>query len=349
MVVLIGNLASVASATTSANKQGARKTLSTVAVSILSGSAGFLPIYVAEGKGYFKKWGIQIQPVPTASFPAMGAALEGGSVDISEVSDIYVEYEAGLPLVGVVGSSLSAPYFNLVCNNSVRAQTGTAKQRLQAIVGHKIAFSGIGSPPYNELAQAMAYNGLNIDQVTAVNLSVGAPEYAALEAGDVSCMIGNANDVAVLVPTYAYLALNFGANGALPKLLQNYVGQMVATSSWADSHKSDVYGFERGFTEAVLWLQNPKNLKASEKYLLEAISTPPPTAAALTTEAKAVIRSITALWGLSQARNDYKADLLEGTIKPIPGYEPATFVAPGAAGSLAAEKNLVSGGKPGRY
>jgi ABC-type nitrate/sulfonate/bicarbonate transport system substrate-binding protein len=243
-----------------------------------------------------------------------------------------------------VGTNHSSAYFDMVCNPSADAANGSADEKLHALVGKKIALSGIGSPPYIQLAAALKNHNMSINDVTVVNVQVGAPEYAAMEAGQVDCMIGNPNDAAYLVPAGGrYLALNFGDQGVVPDVVAQASGSWVSMSDWADAHPKEVAAFAGAWAEAVLWMQDPNNFDGAQQAIQQAIGKGAATGPALETETHAVLGTLTPVWGTATAQAGYNADLTDGVLTdPIQNFNPSDFVAASAPADAAAAQKLAA-------
>jgi len=320
--------------------------LQDVTIGVLNGSAVLAPVYAAQDQGFFTKYGINVKVVSNSSFSTPVAGLDAGSIDIDVVGDIYQQHEAGVNVVGVIGDADSAEDLNMICNSSVKAQSGTIKQKLEALAGKKIAFSGVDSPPYYLLLGAFKKYGLNINSVSIVNVAVGATQFATLEEGQADCTIGDMNAVAYLTPGNGrYVAFNFGADGVLNPLVSTQIVPWDALPSWADSHKTAVKDFEKAWIATIQWMQNSKNFSADETYVTDALGskTAAPTGAKLSTETQSVLSTVRYLWGTAGAKESYAADTAAGILaKPIANFDPADFVAPGSPSTTAEANQLVS-------
>jgi len=321
--------------------------LQPVTIGVLAGSAVLAPVYAAEDKGFFSKYGISVKVVSSSTFSTPVAGLDSGSVDIDVVGDLFQHYEAGVHVVGVVGDADSAKDLNMICNPSVKAQTGTVAQKLRALVGKKIAFSGVDSPPYYLLLGAFNRYHLNIKDVTIVNVPVGATQFATVEDGQADCTIGDMNAVAYLTPGGGrYTAFNFGAPGVLNPLVSSQIVPWVALPSWANSHKGAVEGFEKAWVATIQWMEEPQNLTADENYVVDALGnkSAAPTGARLAAETNAVLSTVRYLWGANGASESYQADVAAGVLtKPIANFDASMFVAPGSPSTEAQAHQLVSG------
>jgi ABC-type nitrate/sulfonate/bicarbonate transport system substrate-binding protein len=341
-------VAVAAGCSSSGSSSGGSSTgLQDVTIGVLNGSAVLAPVYAAQGQGFFTKYDVNVKVVSNSSFSTPVAGLDAGSIDIDVVGDIYQQHEAGVHVVGVVGEADSAKDLNMICNSSVSAQTGTVKQKLEALQGKKIAFSGVDSPPYYLLLGAFKRYGLNINSVTIVNVAVGATQFATLEDGQADCTIGDMNAVAYLTPGNGrYVAFNFGANGVLNPLVSSQIVPWDALPGWADSHKTAVEDFEKAWIATIEWMQQPKNFAADETYVTDALGskTAAPTGVKLTTETNAVLSTVRYLWGTAGAKESYEADTAAGILaNPIANFDPAEFVAPGSPSTAAEANQLVSG------
>jgi len=345
--VAVAVAAGCSSASSGGDSPSGSGSLQPVTIGVLTGSAVLAPVYAAQDRGFFKKYGIDVKVVSSSSFSTPVAGLDSGSVDIDVVGDLYQQYEAGVHVVGVVGDADSAKDLNMICNSSVKAQTGSIADKLKALMGKKIAFSGVDSPPYYLLLGAFNKYHLSISDVTVVNVPVGATQFATVEDGQADCTIGDMNAVAYLTPGGGrYTAFNFGAPGVLNPLVSSQIVPWVAKPSWVDSNKSAVEGFEKAWVATISWMEQPKNLSADETYVIDALGSKSaaPAGSKLVTETQAVLATVRDLWGTSGAMESYQADIAAGVLaKPISGYQASMFVAPGSPSTTAQAQQLVSG------
>lgn len=321
--------------------------LQPVTIGVLTGSAVLAPVYAAEHQGFFSKYGISVNVVSSSSFSTPVAGLDSGSIDIDVVGDLFQQYEAGVHVVGIVGDADSAKDLNMICNPSVKAQTGTIAEKVKALLGKKIAFSGVDSPPYYLLLGAFNRYHLNIKDITVVNVPVGATQFAAVEDGEADCTIGDMNAVAYLTPGGGrYTAFNFGAPGVLNPLVSSQIVPWVAEPSWANSHKTAVEGFEKAWVATIQWMEESGNLSADENYVVDALGSKSavPTGSKLAAETEAVLATVRELWGTTGAEESYQADIAAGVLtKPITNFDPSMFVASGSPSTTAQAQQLVSG------
>lgn len=89
------------------------------AQNMLKASVGFypgalvsLPAFVAKEQKFFEKRGLNVELVPIATGPAMTSAVASGSVTFVNNSwdNLIVAVESGLPVRGVVGSTMKMPF-----------------------------------------------------------------------------------------------------------------------------------------------------------------------------------------------------------------------------------------------
>ena len=329
-------------------------TLPTVTVAFDVASAGEAPFYAASLHGFFRKFGINVQDVLVTNTTVGAAALESGSVDLAGATDpLVLTQKTGIQFVGVVGTNFQAAYFQVVCNNQIAKPTKgeTGKQKLQELLGKKIAFSGIGSTPYISLQEALAFNGMNISQVQVVSLATGTPQYAALETSQVACVIGNPNVVATQVGGSwgGFKLLGFADAGVSSPSFLKYVNPIEATATWVKTHKHEATAFARGYSAAVLWMQKPKNLAGAEAAVEAAEGSAVATGPALPVLMKDLLPALTPIWGPTTVRAVYNADLDNGVITRIPNFNPNVFCGPGSPPSEAAAVTLAAGGPAQKY
>jgi hypothetical protein len=144
--------------------------------------------------------------------------------------------------------------------------------------------------------------------------------------------VGNPNDVAFLTPADGrYQALNFGDPDVVPDVVAKASGAWVARADWVPGHPKEVAGFQHAWAEAEVRMMDPNNLAEAEAAIQQAIGKNAATGAALETETKAVIASLTPVWGEASAQDVYNADLADGVLtQPIDNFNAKDFVAPGA-------------------
>ena len=338
----------------SATTRPASTTLPTVSVAFDVASAGEAPFYVAAQHGFFRRFGINVQDVLVTNTTVGAAALESGSVDMAGATDpLQLTQKTGIQFVGVVGTNFQAAYFQVVCNSQVAkpTKTETGKQKLQELIGKKVAFSGIGSTPYISLQEALAYNGMNINQVQVVSLATGTPQYAALETEQVACVIGNPNVVATQVGGSwgGFKLMGFSDPGVSSPSFLKYINPIEATATWVKSHKHEATAFARGYAQAVLWMQQPKNLAGAEAGVIAAEGSAVATGNGLKELMKDLLPALTPIWGPSTVRALYNADLDNGVITREANFNPLVFCGPGAPTDLAAAQRLAAGGPAEKY
>jgi hypothetical protein len=165
-----------------------------------------------------------------------------------------------------------------------------------------------------------------------------------MQANQVDCMVGNPNDVAFLTPAEGrYQALNFGDPGVVPDVVSKASGAWVARADWVPAHSKEVSGFQHAWAEAELRMMDPNNLAEAEAAIQQAIGKNSATGAALETETKAVIASLTPVWGEASAQDVYNADLEDGVLtQPIDNFNAKDFVAPGAPATIDEARQFIA-------
>jgi NitT/TauT family transport system substrate-binding protein len=146
----------------------------------------YLPVVIAQRKGYFKDEGLDVQ---IAAFSGGSKALEalmGGSVDL--VSGAYshtIELAAkGQQLVEVV-EQIRCPGFAIMVSKKHMANYHGIKD----LKGMKIGVSAPGSSTQEVLDYILAKNGVKPTDVSVIGVGTSAGAVAAMRAGEIDALI----------------------------------------------------------------------------------------------------------------------------------------------------------------
>src|ERR1043166_7806205 len=142
-------------------------------------SPNYSPLWVADQGGYFKKYGLDVQPIYISAGSVIIPALLSGQVDIANMGSgpPLTAWARGAELVSVgVGSTRQLHV----------VMTGPAINRPEDLRGKKIGSDRYGSLSDLLLREALRYNNLVPDRDVALIQSGGLPErLGALKAGAV--------------------------------------------------------------------------------------------------------------------------------------------------------------------
>lgn len=184
----------------------------TVHIGLLPNLALYLPLWVAQDKGYFAEEGVNIKTTTIAGGGADTlAALTGGSIDTTDLGFLMVaEANAkGLPMKFSCGNQISMPYVMMI-RNGVSGTDPNAKwpEVLTQLKGKKIAISTIGSSNYRTLIRLLETAGMKESDVTII--SAGTQTTAQFKSNQIDAAIVNEPDATMLekVLKVAYPALD---------------------------------------------------------------------------------------------------------------------------------------------
>jgi NitT/TauT family transport system substrate-binding protein len=147
----------------------------------LSDWPGWVAWYVAEQKGYFKKYGAKVKLVWFANYTDSIAALSAGQLDANSQtwSDTMTPLAKGVPLKTVLVNDNSAGNDALMVSAKIKS--------FSDLKGKSVALEQF-SISHFVLANALAKNGLAIKDVKIVNLSAGDAA-AAFMSGKVDAAV----------------------------------------------------------------------------------------------------------------------------------------------------------------
>jgi len=141
------------------------------------------PIAVALEKGFFAKYGLDVEFVPFPGGPRGGAALAAGEIDLlsTGVTDLYVLKDKGVD-VRVIGNNNDGIHMTLVVAKDVN--------KLEDLKGKVIGVTSIGAFTFH-LANAIAERmGWQVDKdVKVVALGGFDAQVAALKRGEIAAFI----------------------------------------------------------------------------------------------------------------------------------------------------------------
>lgn len=143
----------------------------------LSDWPGWVAWYVAEQKGYFKKYGADVELVWFPNYTDSISALSAGQLDANSQTwgDTLAPLAKGLPLKAILAND------NSYGNDAV--MVGPKLKSIKDLKGKKVALEQY-SVSHFLLGTALAKNGMSLKDVTVVNLAAGDAA-AAFMAGRV--------------------------------------------------------------------------------------------------------------------------------------------------------------------
>ncbi len=182
LLVLVALIGGLVSGSRSAGAAAREKTNLTVGTSVRD--IGFLNVYVADAKGFFKDEGLDVRLVYFRGSGEAVPALAGGAVDL--LADSFTTaidaYVAGQPLRAIWSVS-NIPVYQIYSRPEIKT--------VQDLRGKKVAVSGIGALSHLIAIYMLEKAGLGADAEKAIQyLAVGGPpdRLAALRAGRVDAI-----------------------------------------------------------------------------------------------------------------------------------------------------------------
>ncbi|MES2259841.1 MAG: ABC transporter substrate-binding protein [Pseudomonadota bacterium] len=147
----------------------------------LSDWPGWVAWYVADQKGYFKKYGAKVKLVWFANYTDSIAALSSGQLDANSQtwSDTMTPLAKGVSVKTILVNDNSAGNDALMANTKIKS--------IADLKGKSVALEQF-SISHFVLANALARNGLSMKDVKVVNLSAGDAA-AAFMAGRVDAAV----------------------------------------------------------------------------------------------------------------------------------------------------------------
>jgi NitT/TauT family transport system substrate-binding protein len=156
------------------------------------GAAGlyFIVHFVAEGAGFFKKEGLELDTVDVTTGPRQVAAVMGGSVDIAPLGlQLVIQATSRGGSIIALSTGYSILPMSLVLSNDAIKRVGiipdmTTDEKIKRIKGLKIGITGPGSGTDDMARTLTGTRGLDPDKdITIQPLGNGDSMLAALEKG----------------------------------------------------------------------------------------------------------------------------------------------------------------------
>lgn len=242
-------------AAASANAQQLEKKKITIAVGGKT-LLYYLPLTVAERKGYFKAEGLDVNIV---DFPGGAKALEamvGGSADV--VSGAYehtINMQArGQPIVGI---ALQGRYNGIVLGIA-KAKAAQWKS-FADLKGMKVGVTAPGSSTHMSVQNLAVKAGLKPDDFAAIGVGAGAGAVAAVKRGSVDAIcnldpvitkLESEGDIVVVSDTRTAKGMKEVYGGAY------HAGCIYAPVQWVKQNPNTTQAVVSAMVRAVLWLHN---------------------------------------------------------------------------------------------
>ena len=228
---------------------GASTTLAQSVVTLASAqnSAGSLPIYVAELKGFFAAEGVKVETVDFKGGAPAVQALASGSVHFCICAgDHAVRLRSrGFPARIVAGLVEQHGY-------GLLALATSAVTDMASLKGKKVGITSSGSLTDNTVRFSLQQAGVNPDRdLILVSVGTGAPMKAALDSNGVDAGMFTTPDVqANLAVTGKYKVVKDYRDLAYPAL------DLIALEPWLQKNDKAARGFLRAIVKAQQLIQS---------------------------------------------------------------------------------------------
>lgn len=230
-------------------------------------------VYIAQGRGFFKKAGLNAKVVDVAQGAQAIAGLEAGSYNVSELdfTTAGVLIQKGVQLTMFAGDLYT--HWSLVASASTSLPDLSKgyPSFMHDLAGKAIAVNGLGTSTYYFLEALLHGAGMSINDVKVVPTGGTPQELAAIESGQVAAAIEEPTSTYVLTHTvHARVLFNFGSPSPKLKSVAPALAQvtgipwagMWTTASWAKAHQRVVRRLQLAFMYADIWAHKPKNFSA---------------------------------------------------------------------------------------
>ena len=212
----------------------------------------YLPYYIAQEKGIYKKYGIESEYIQMGTSIQPQAVVAGNINYFTSVSTGISGAVAGLPLVIVISFSDTSPWV-LVTNKEIN--------KPQDLVGKTVALSGVRTAPYYFFNAFLKKYEINQRDVSTINTGGTADSFRALMANRVVAT--------VLTPPFDDKAVSLGYKkfmqlGELADI--PYVG-LVTSQNEIKTNRESVRRTVAAVMDSIAWLR--ANRDESTKMIVE--------------------------------------------------------------------------------
>ena len=216
----------------------------------------YLPLTIAERKGYFKSEGLDVEIV---DFPGGAKALQamvGGSADI--VSGAY-EHTINMHAKGqpIVALALQGRYNGIVFAVS-KAKAGQFKSA-QDIKGLKVGVTAPGSSTHMAVQNLAVKGGLKPDDFAAIGVGASAGAVAAMKRGGIDAIsnldpvitkLESDGDIVIVTDTRTAKGMKEVYGGAY------HAGCIYAPADWVKKNPNTTQAVVNAMVRAVVWLRS---------------------------------------------------------------------------------------------
>jgi ABC-type nitrate/sulfonate/bicarbonate transport system substrate-binding protein len=200
----------------------------------------YMPYYIAQEKGIYKKHGIESEYIQMVTSIQPQAVVNSNINFLTSVSTGISAAVAGLPLVIVISFSDTSPWV-LVTNKEIN--------KPQDLIGKTIALSGVRTAPYYFFNAFLKKHEINQKDVSTINTGGTADSFRALTANRVVAT--------VLTPPFDDKAVSLGYKkfmqlGELADI--PYVG-LVTSQNEIKNNRESVRRTVAAVMDSIAWLR----------------------------------------------------------------------------------------------
>ncbi len=221
--------------------------------------------YVAVEKGFFKKYGLDVQVIEFRGDAIHTKALLAGEVDVTlnmGATSAIVSASKGAKLKLWLVTNPITPYHFVA-----RKEAGTT---LQALIGKSVAVSGIGAISYHIPRMALERSGVDPEKLKYVVVGSPADRFKALVAGKVDATVVTLTETAKLA-NYPDIIDLLDIPKVLPEIPYDFA---VAREDYIQKNAETMYRLARATIEANRWIAaNPAGTVEITKKVLPEEST----------------------------------------------------------------------------
>ncbi len=194
----------------------------------------FASVWVAKELGYFKDEGLDVTLVVSQSGKASASALIGGSVEATTAGfDTALQLtDVGVPAQHLVGILMSSSYI-IVGKAGGGLPKNDPKAVAQALKGKRFGVASTGSTGDTITRGFLKEFGTNADELTFVDVGVGATALAALKTGAVDAIISYEPDLSAILKSGAgEVIFDLRTTTAEAKYSKLPTSTLEATAAW---------------------------------------------------------------------------------------------------------------------
>ncbi|ASR35870.1 nitrate ABC transporter substrate-binding protein [Prauserella marina] len=229
----------------------------TLNIGQISDSVAFLPLYIAETKGFFTEEGLTLGERPRLGTGAkVAAALKSGSIDLGAgvITDAFnlARIDDGTKIV----SSLVTEYYVdviVAADFEGPGDDATMEDKVAALVGKRIGITGPGSGTeglvnylFNAIGRNAAIDSTLVNLGSAATAAIGALKSDRVDALAFFQPIGQQAEATGTGRIYLS-----PARGDIPSMRGALHGVMFSTSKLLERKRDEVAGFNRAIARAL--------------------------------------------------------------------------------------------------